>query len=59
MRLTVLLMCFALVAITLPGCGIKPNKVSAPASVEKDTFPQIYPNPANDPKPTSKLEEKK
>lgn len=41
----------ALALLTVDGCGIKPNKVSPPPSVTKDTFPQIYPDSGTDPKP--------
>lgn len=41
----------ALALVAVGGCGIKPNKVSPPPSVTKDTFPQTYPDPATDPKP--------
>ncbi|HEY0833838.1 MAG TPA: hypothetical protein VGE72_08010 [Azospirillum sp.] len=41
---------FAL-ALSLGGCGKKPEVVDAPQGKEADRFPQPYPNPALDPKP--------
>ncbi len=51
MRLTVLPFFLAFAMLAATGCGVKPNKVDAPAGVEKDTFPRTYPNPATDPAP--------
>ena len=55
MKLTVLSfhLTLALALVAVGGCGIKPNKVSPPPSVQKDTFPKTYPDPATDPKPES------
>ena len=55
MRLTVLsfYMALAFVMVTVGGCGIKPNKVSPPPSVQTDAFPKVYPDPATDPQPES------
>lgn len=41
-------------SLTLAACGIKPNQVSAPPELKKDTFPKTYPDPATDPKPEKK-----
>ncbi len=32
----------------LSGCGVKPDNVDAPASVQNDTFPNTYPDAATD-----------
>jgi hypothetical protein len=37
--------------LPLAACGKKPNQVDPPPTVEEDTFPRIYPDPATDPKP--------
>ena len=34
--------------LTLSGCGVKPENVEPPASVEHDTFPNTYPDAATD-----------
>jgi hypothetical protein len=49
MKSTALIICILLLPLT--GCGIKPSDVSAPAGVERDTFPNTYPDPATDPAP--------
>ena len=33
----------------LGGCGVKPNKMEPPASVQNDTFPNVYPDTTTDP----------
>lgn len=43
MRLTTLSAVLALAF--LAGCGIKPSEVDPPPGVDKDAFPQTYPNP--------------
>lgn len=35
---------FSVNLLLLGGCGIKPANVQPPEHVEKDTFPQIYPD---------------
>jgi hypothetical protein len=37
--------------LALAGCGKKPGSVDPPPEVTNDTFPQVYPDPATDPKP--------
>ncbi|MDP9128692.1 MAG: hypothetical protein M3N08_10605 [Pseudomonadota bacterium] len=38
-------------ALLLTGCGKKPSTVDPPPYVTEDHFPQLYPDPATDPKP--------
>jgi hypothetical protein len=38
-------------ALSLGGCGKKPEFVDAPQGKEADRFPQPYPNPSLDPRP--------
>ncbi|HYD69396.1 hypothetical protein [Azospirillum sp.] len=38
-------------ALSLGGCGKKPEFVDAPQGKEADRFPQAYPNPSLDPRP--------
>ena len=40
-----------LIALALAGCGKKPGFTEAPQGRAEDRFPNIYPNPALDPKP--------
>jgi hypothetical protein len=46
-------LCLALLpfALLLTACGKKPNQVDPPPGSEDVVYPQIYPDPATDPKP--------
>lgn len=48
MKITAISLCMAML---LTGCGVKPSHVDPPAGVQKDTFPQTYPDPSTDPEP--------
>ncbi|HYD19084.1 MAG TPA: hypothetical protein VEF76_11455 [Patescibacteria group bacterium] len=47
------LLILPLLAFLLSGCGVKPNAVDPPESLEggKDNFPRTYPDPSTDPAP--------
>ncbi len=45
------LITLGLLVVPLMACGKKPGQVDAPSGLERDTFPQTYPNPDTDPKP--------
>ena len=51
MRIAVLML--PILTIFLSGCGVKPNQVDPPVSVEKgkDYFPRTYPDTSTDPNP--------
>jgi hypothetical protein len=38
--------------LALTACGLKPSHVDPPPTVEDDTYPNEYPDPATDPAPT-------
>lgn len=38
-------------ALTLASCGKKPGSVDPPLGAENEKFPNVYPDPATDPKP--------
>jgi predicted small lipoprotein YifL len=46
LRKTILLGVMLLSVMCTSSCGKKPPHVDPPSDVEDDTFPQIYPNPA-------------
>jgi hypothetical protein len=50
MRKTVLKIAALSACAWLCACGIKPSALSAP-DPDKDYFPRVYPDPANDPSP--------
>lgn len=47
----ILLALAAVLALSVAGCGKKPQFVDPPQGHDADKFPHPYPNPSTDPKP--------
>lgn len=46
---TVMLFIMSFSLFALGGCGVKPDGVEPPASVQNDSFPNTYPDVSTDP----------